>query len=605
MAVSPCKPINLLATLIKGGDLKVVSTPLEDAFLASKKTIQAEVQNMGGATVTSFNINYKIDAGSTFTSTINGISIAPGEKYMAISTEKWIAQPGLHEVTIWVDNINEGTDLNPLDNTISVNVNSLFKMPLRQLLYEHFTQASCGPCAVSNPPAIAAIKANKSKVAAIWYHTSWPGYDPMYNEEPGDPDARVSYYKISGVPNSIVEGGLVYNGSPGSVNSNSIKQWFNNLPPSSWEISLNETKTNSKASLTVDLTPLAAYNGTNLVAHVVITEEVVEYAQAPGSNGEKNFDWVERKMLTGTAGQAIPKLALGEKYTLTLDYDFPSWVNKENLRTVIFIQDKSKKDIAQAFEAEAATGTNTGVTSTVEVFKIDVFTNNTSCHGAHDGFASIIPKEGVTPFTYVWSNGAVGQVVSGLAAGTYNVSVTDGNGIQNNYDVVIEEPAGGLEVNVNKSTPDNNKTWSVDLNITSGKAPYVVDWYQLPNNTKVASGENVTLSGGVYNYTIKDADKVCQGGQVNLEFPVGIADIANNFALYPNPASNNLTLTLNTAATHLILTDLAGHTTLQVPISKGVLTSNIDISHLADGMYICTLHNNSNIIGSTKLTIIH
>lgn len=51
-----------------------------------------------------------------------------------------------------------------------------------------------------------------------------------------------------------------------------------------------------------------------------------------------------------------------------------------------------------------------------------------SCPGCSDGAASVIVSGGTPPYSYLWSNGATGQGVSGLPPGTYFVNVTDTNG---------------------------------------------------------------------------------------------------------------------------------------------------------------------------------
>ena len=54
----------------------------------------------------------------------------------------------------------------------------------RLILVEEFTNASCGPCALSNPSFNTLMTANASKVVAIRYHSSFPGYDPFYSQNP-------------------------------------------------------------------------------------------------------------------------------------------------------------------------------------------------------------------------------------------------------------------------------------------------------------------------------------------------------------------------------------------------------------------------------------
>src|SRR5208282_461686 len=55
-------------------------------------------------------------------------------------------------------------------------------------------------------------------------------------------------------------------------------------------------------------------------------------------------------------------------------------------------------------------------------------TVNISCNGSSTGAITSVVTGGSTPYTYLWSNGAVTTALSNLPAGGYTLTVTDING---------------------------------------------------------------------------------------------------------------------------------------------------------------------------------
>ena len=129
--------------------------------------------------------------------------------------------------------------------------------------------------------------------------------------------------------------------------------------------------------------------------------------------------------------------------------------------------------------------------------KVDV-----KCFGESTGSVDASVSGGTAPYTYSWSNGSTNQDLSGLAAGTYTLTVTDANGCTTTTQAVVGQPtalsAGATKVDAKCF---NGTDGSVDLSVSGGTSPYTYLW---SNNatTQDLSG----VAAGVYNVTVTDAN---------------------------------------------------------------------------------------------------
>ena len=140
------------------------------------------------------------------------------------------------------------------------------------------------------------------------------------------------------------------------------------------------------------------------------------------------------------------------------------------------------------------------------------------------GSINLIVSDGVGPYTYSWSNGAVTQNVSNLAAGSYSVTVTDLNGCTKTDSSRVNLPP---PVTFTSSILDRNgfsiscqgaSDGKIDITTTSGVAPFIFDWTK-PDLTHSSSEDLTGLKAGAYHLVITDKNSCTATGDFTLTEP--------------------------------------------------------------------------------------
>jgi gliding motility-associated-like protein len=238
-------------------------------------------------------------------------------------------------------------------------------------------------------------------------------------------------------------------------------------------------------------------------------------------------------------------------------------------------------------DANGCTGTNTGTIIPAAAPTYSSSINNVTCSG--NGSIDLTVNTGTAPFTYLWSNGATTQDISGINAGLYQVSITDVNncttvstllqvGVSNS---TVRANIAGLQ---NVSCAGQNNGF-VNINIVGGTAPYTFLW-----NTGATSQNISGLAAGTYRMTVSDANgcsatsasilliaptplqialvsvvaPACNGaatGRINISNSGGTSPYTYNWS-NGNPTQNNINIPAGVYA--VTLTDANGCTaTLQ------------------------------------------
>lgn len=126
--------------------------------------------------------------------------------------------------------------------------------------------------------------------------------------------------------------------------------------------------------------------------------------------------------------------------------------------------------------------------------------NNVTCNGAQNGSASVTPGGGNNTYTYLWNTGANTPNISNLGAGTYTVTVTDGENCTASTSVTITQPALLL---ANASATPQTANGTIDGTATAaptgGTPTYSFNW-----NTGGTTATITDLLPGNYSVTVTD-----------------------------------------------------------------------------------------------------
>ncbi len=216
----------------------------------------------------------------------------------------------------------------------------------RLVLLEHFTQASCGPCAGANPTIHNMLVANPEKITSINYHTSWPGVDPMYNHNKDDNNSRTSYYNVNGVPNSVIDGNF-FNGYP-TWNMTQVNQRYAVPSPADLKVFQRLSPNNDTIYVTMLIEPTQELTG-QAIAMMAVIEKHIHFNTPPGSNGEKDFYNVMKKLLPSKSGLSLPTpLNPGDYVIIESAWALANVYNIDQLSVVAFIQNPLNKEVYQA-----------------------------------------------------------------------------------------------------------------------------------------------------------------------------------------------------------------------------------------------------------------
>ncbi|MEM9917173.1 MAG: gliding motility-associated C-terminal domain-containing protein [Bacteroidota bacterium] len=127
-----------------------------------------------------------------------------------------------------------------------------------------------------------------------------------------------------------------------------------------------------------------------------------------------------------------------------------------------------------------------------------------TCNGELDGQAVVSAIGGSGTYTYNWSNGSVGRIVSGLGNGVYTVTVTDVSGCTDEISITIGQPDPLVVSETLNAAVDcfNGNNGASTISVSGGTGPYNYNWSEGTSTTEVSTD----LRAGSHTVVVTDAN---------------------------------------------------------------------------------------------------
>ena len=195
---------------------------------------------------------------------------------------------------------------------------------------------------------------------------------------------------------------------------------------------------------------------------------------------------------------------------------------------------------------------------------------------AADGALTISPLNGSAPFTYIWSSGQTTQHITGLAAGYYDVTVTDHAGCTAFAYGQVQTSTPIVLTTSTTRTVCTSPTGTATVIATGGTAPYSYVWTSVPAQSTATA---TALAAGYYVVNVVDAVGCVQNQS---------AQVSNNTSLnmYLSETDAHCGSTPGSVTTHTS----GGSSPYSFHWSTGATTSSLN--SVPAGYYSCAVTDN-------------
>jgi hypothetical protein len=213
---------------------------------------------------------------------------------------------------------------------------------------------------------------------------------------------------------------------------------------------------------------------------------------------------------------------------------------------------------------------------------------NTTC-GRANGSVTASPAGGTAPYNYLWTTtpAETGATVTGLASGTYSVTLTDGTGCTANFQATVGASNSPVITPVITNSTCGNKNGKAQVVMSGGTPPYRYSW----NNGDTLSTDT-GMAAATYVITVTDASGCLTFEPVNINDATGPTIATSLVTNVSCNGGSNGAITLN-------VTGGAGG--YKYKWSNGATTASI--SGLQSGPYLITVTDAGGCVAVSTINI--
>lgn len=217
-------------------------------------------------------------------------------------------------------------------------------------------------------------------------------------------------------------------------------------------------------------------------------------------------------------------------------------------------------------------------------------TADPNCYAGSDGSITALAVGGQGNFIYTWDTDppSSGPALTGLGAGTYNLTVEDELGCVKELEVILDEPDSlSVTFDIRTEDPQGAEDGRAEATVTGGTPPYNFDWGTISDSSVIDS-----VGAGTYVVTITDDNGCSITDSVTIDFTSNIYESAGlkAFRVYPNPAQEQFMVLLEMETPHAVslrMYDLHGRQVMSRQYDSATRTEvSLEVAELPVGLYL-------------------